>query len=85
MCKQKIPIYVKCHTLEPDTDTVINTHSLDCIVKSVEGQLFIKARSGEANEDAFPVSAGESIELSGDFTVFAKEKTKAYCLFYSTL
>ena len=85
MCKQKIPHSVKCLALKAKESMKIDTRGLDCIVKAKDNEIFIKAKKSESDADAFPVCAGESIVLAGEFTVFAKQDTNVYCLFYGTL
>ena len=85
MCKQRIPHSVKCLALKANENMKIDTRGLDCIVKAGDGGVFIKAKKSEPDADAFPLSSGDVIELSGEFTVFAKQDTNVYCLFYGTL
>ena len=85
MCKQKIPHSVKCLALKANEGMKIDTRGLDCIVKAKDNEIFIKAKKSEPDADAFPLMSGESIELAGEFTVFAKQDTNVYCLFYGTL
>lgn len=83
----RIPEEVKCISLSGNADekSVIDTKGLECIIKPVGGELYIKAKGGESDADAFVVSDGESFEFCGRITVFAKEALKINCLFCRTL
>ena len=83
----RIPDEVKCISLSGDKTekSVIDTKGLGCIIKPCGGELYIKAKSGETDGDAFVLSDGESFEFCGRITVFSEASLKVNCLFYSTL
>ncbi len=63
----------------------IDTKGLGCILKAGNKALYILAKTSDSTENAFPLEAGESVELCGTFGVFAKEEAECYAMYYITL
>ena len=70
---------------EKDGTVTLDTKGLDCIVKTVGADIFIKAKENGADEDVFILRDGESISFCGRVGVFTKSTADVYCMFYRTL
>lgn len=78
----KSPDEVKKIALSANKAVEIDTKGLYCELKP-STKIFVKAKSAEADEDAFPVNADEKFEFCGRLTAFAKESASIYCVFYT--
>lgn len=81
----KCPDKVKKLMLLPGENTEIDTCGLYCKIKPENTMVYVKAKPGESEEDAFPVDAEEIFDFCGKITVFAKEKATLNLILYTVL
>lgn len=84
-CLSRIPDKVEKIFLTANEQYVIDTKGLGCIIKPSDCDIFVKAKAGEDNGNAFIVRKAESFEFCSHITVFASQDTSVFCMLYSTL
>ncbi len=81
----RIPDKTEKISLSAGEISFVDTKGRGCILKAGDKTVFVLAKTSGNTEDAFPVNAGESLEICGSFGIFAKESTSCFCLYYTTL
>ena len=82
----KIPEKVKKYHIKAGEYVTIDTMGLSCILGTSDKAVYIKAKHGEDDKDAFTLNVGERIEFCSDsLVVFADGDADVCCIFFSTL
>lgn len=82
----RIPDTTGCINLIVNTNALIDTNGLECVIKPVGADVFVATRQKENNyEGGFIVREGEEFTFCGKMYVYAKEECRVYFMKYRTL